>query len=220
MASTWFRRVVLAVLVALAAPACSGTSAPHSSTLPFGPPQEQSTSQHAAVYSTARAPWPRPADQLAQAVAAGLPLFSTEHLKDRHFAHLDLLVDGVTFRVPADLGINARPRGARPPQGFYGVAELNTRDTSGIVYLESANRTFTLSQLFTEWGVRTADGQIGGYTDGQGGVSVTIYVNGRASGHDPSQIELGNHEEVAVIINTRAGEIVRPPKGPWARPQP
>ena len=123
--------------------------------------------------TTPAADWGRPTDQAVRVRAAGLDLLAAEDLTVHHHAHLDVVVDGRSVPVPAGLGIsvpdaNGTIPGTHEP-GQPGIAALHTHDTSGVLHVESpTDPQFTLGQLFIEWNVAPAAGQLGGYHQGAG----------------------------------------------------
>ena len=137
---------------------------------------------------------------------AGLTLTPEETLTVHYHAHLDVIVDGSPVEVPAGLGINVGPNGALPEHGSRGIAPLHTHDTSGILHIEAAkNDTFTLGQVFTEWGVALSAGHVGAYATGDSGDrTVDVYVNGQRYTGDPNQLVIKAHEEIAVIATSAA----------------
>jgi hypothetical protein len=88
--------------------------------------------------------WPAPPPQQTRAAVAavGLPLLSME-ATDVHFhAHLDIVVNGQSVTVPADIGIAAEDA----------ISSMHTHDATGIVHIESPSAAkFSLGQFFTEW---------------------------------------------------------------------
>ena len=118
-------------------------------------------------------PWPAPTDPEAGIQAAGLVANPMEGAVQHFHAHLDILVDGQPVVVPAYLGIDQR-------RGQY--AELHTHDDSGILHVESGSTslTFTLGQLFTEWGVKLDANDLGGLAAGNG-KQLRAYVDGQRS---------------------------------------
>jgi len=104
------------------------------------------------------------------------------------------LVDGRPVEVPADLGIDQH-RGL--------IAELHTHDDSGVLHVESGDShlTFTLGQLFTEWGVELDAEDLGGL-HADGGEQLRAYVDGRPVEGDPGRIELADHQEIALVYGT------------------
>ena len=143
---------------------------------------------------------------------AGLTLTPEETLTVHYHAHLDVIVDGSPVEVPAGLGINAGPNGSLPEHGSPGIAPLHTHDTSGILHIEApAKGTFTLGQVFTEWGVAFSAGHVGAYATGDsGGRTVEVYANGKRYTGDPRRLVLKAHEEIAVIATNGTHKIVVP----------
>jgi len=154
--------------------------------------------------------WPRPANTLDLAVAAGLRPDVREHVANHVHAHLDVFVDGQPIVVPAGIGINIDDPEVHHfdnPIGYGGIREcaapcispLHTHAESGILHTESEEATpNTLGEFFDEWGVtlsRTCVGELCAKP-------VAVYVNGVASTDDPRSIELADHREIAIVIGT------------------
>lgn len=138
--------------------------------------------------------------------AAGLDLLASEDLTVHHHVHLDVIVDGRRLPVPAGLGMSVSDAAGHIPGAHTaaepGIAPLHTHDTSGILQVKSpADPQFTLGQLFTEWDVALAAGQVGGYRDGAG-TGVRVLVNGRQLTTDPAIVVLRPHQGVAVVVTT------------------
>jgi hypothetical protein len=139
-------------------------------------------------------PWDRPDNQQAQVKAAGLSLTPQEMLNVHYHAHLDVFVNGKPVTVPAGLGINIGPDNTRPAHGDPGIAPLHTHDTSGVLHIEAArDDTFTLGQVFAEWGVVLNRQQAGAYRN------VRVFVDGKRYGGNPANVVLAEHQEIAVV---------------------
>jgi hypothetical protein len=168
----------------------------------FGGQPSRSTGE--AVVRDSELPWDRPSDQQAQVEAAGLELADAESLTVHYHAHLDVTVDGTPVAVPAGLGINTGPGGSLPAHGEPGIAVLHTHDTSGTLHVEApAAERFTLGQVFTEWGVLLAAGQVGGYRTGEDGEVVTVTVDGATVHGDPAKVVLADGQRIAVTVAHR-----------------
>ena len=141
--------------------------------------------------STESAPWPAPADASARAIAAGLPVLRTEQLKYHVHAHLDIIVDGERKPVPPGIGIDGIK---------HLISPLHTHDATGIIHIENEKPgSFTLGQLFIEWGVRLTGDCVGGYC-GRPESPLRVFVNGQRISGDPTVIELKSHDEIALIV--------------------
>ena len=141
--------------------------------------------------STSLPPWPIPAQAAAYIGAAGLHAQGSETLQVHYHAHIDIIDNGVAVIVPAYIGYLIDNGKAT------GITSLHTHDSSGIVHIESpTDTTFTLGQVFTEWGVRLTNGQVGGLATAHGNV-LRVYVNGRAFTGDPATVVLRPHQEIA-----------------------
>jgi hypothetical protein len=107
-------------------------------------------------------------------------------------AMLRVYVNGKQIQVPSQIGID--------PQGQY-IAPLHTHDASGVVHLE-ANQVypFTLGQVFTVWGVKFTDTQIGSYFS-NGTSSLAAYANGKRIA-DPVNYKMRPHDLIVVGYGT------------------
>jgi hypothetical protein len=169
----------------------------------FGGQPDKATGE--AVLRDTPLPWDRPGNQQAQVEAAGLVLADAESLTVHYHAHLDVRVDGTPVAVPAGLGINTGPGGSLPAHGEPGIAVLHTHDTTGTLHVEApAAEHVALGQVFTEWGVVLAAGQVGGYRTGEDGQVVTVTVDGAAVHGDPAKVVLVDRQRIAVTVAHRA----------------
>lgn len=146
-------------------------------------------------------PWPLPSDPEPGMKAAGLVSNPMEGAVQHFHAHLDILVDGQGVTIPAGLGIDTR-RGQ--------IAELHTHnDYPGLLHVESGSSTatFTLGQLFVEWGVKLDATDLGGLHT-TAGKQLTAYVDGQKVDGDPGRIQLANHQEIALVYGSGASSQV------------
>jgi hypothetical protein len=98
--------------------------------------------------------------------------------------HLDLYVNGKRVTVPALIGIY---------DNSY-ITEVHVHDTTGVIHIESpTRRTFTLGQLFGEWGVKLTASCVGRYCG-----HVKWWVNGKRMTGDPAALGLKPHQEIAI----------------------
>jgi hypothetical protein len=117
--------------------------------------------------------------------ASGLHALTMEGAVLHTHQHLDVYVDGQRITVPAFIGID-------PQAGF--LTEIHTHDPSGIIHVESPTQsTFTLGQLFCEWGVKLTASCLGPYHG-----PVSWWVNGKRMTGDPGQLVLREHQEIVV----------------------
>jgi hypothetical protein len=218
---------VVAIVIALAAAACSSSSHPAASTATSGPTTTIAPS--GPVPATGALPWPAPADALAHARAAGLTPRPFETLEHHVHAHLDVFLDRSPITVPAGIGINihdpAVHRLAVDGQPAYGaispackqacISPLHTHDVTGILHTESpTNVDNTLGEFFIEWGVTLNTNCVGGYC--RPAWKIAIYVDGHDIGSaDPRAIRLTNHKEIAIVIGVPPAQI--PSKGDFSQ---
>lgn len=149
--------------------------------------------------ATALPPWPVPADPVAGARAAGLAVAPMEGTARHFHAHLDIFVDGKRVPVPADLGIDPSRQA---------MSELHTHDASGVLHIEAptADKRYTLGQLFDEWQVRLSAAGIGGLKAG-GKNTLSAYVDGKKQTGDPAAIELTPHREIALVYGPAGAHV-------------
>lgn len=151
---------------------------------------------------TSMPPWPVPADTAATAQALGLDVGPMEGTADHFHAHLDILVDGKPVEVPPNIGVD---------QTSGRMSELHTHDSTGILHIEAptADKRYTLGQLFGEWQVRLNATSMGGLQD-NGGKTLRAYVDGKRFTGDLADIGLRSHEEIALVYGP-ADSPVQPP---------
>lgn len=145
--------------------------------------------------STARPPWPAPSNPQPGAQAAGLevaPMSQMGQMAEHFHAHLDVLVNGKSMPVPADLGIDMMG-------GTGAMSDLHTHDNSGVIHIEAMkDRRYTLGQLFNEWNVRLDATHLGGLTADPKNTLVT-YVDGKPLSGNPAVLELRPRQEIAIV---------------------
>ena len=132
-------------------------------------------------------PWSKLAGKpLAGRLAAlHLHALGQEGQAEHIHAHLDLYVKGKRVQVPASIGIDYQ-------QQF--ITELHTHDATGVIHIESpVLTTFSLGQLFGEWGVKLTSRCVGQYCGG-----LHWWVNGKPKTGDPAAHVLRAHEEIVV----------------------
>lgn len=165
------------------------------------------TPSAAVAATTAPPPWPAPSDPEARAKAAGLTVARMEGSALHIHQHLSITVDGQQVPVPANLGVD-------PRQGS--MSALHTHDTSGIIHVESPKvASFTLGQLFTEWGVKLGSHQIAGYRDGAGDRRVSLFVNGAAVTTALPKLRLRDQQDIAIVVTSGTTRPAAPAPFDW-----
>ncbi|GAA1439320.1 hypothetical protein [Nocardiopsis tropica] len=151
---------------------------------------------------TAMPPWPLPADPVPLAEKAGLRVEPMEGTAKHFHAHLDVIVDGEPVPVPANLGIH--------PSGG-GMSELHTHDERGVLHVEAptADKRYTLGQVFTEWDVRLDEDSLGGLEADEEN-SLRAYVDGELHEGDPAGIELTEHRQIALVYGPDDADVEIP----------
>ena len=142
-----------------------------------------------------------------------------ETLTFHRHAHLDIIVIGEPVSVPAGIGIAISDPGVKrfeTPSGVgYGriegcddpcISPLHTHDPSGVIHTEAAvERLNSLGQLFDEWGVRLDSQCVGGYC--RPTATIQVFVDGDSYAGDPTDIELTDEKEIAIVIGSSPAEI-------------
>ena len=135
----------------------------------------------------------------------GVQCNSFEQLLFHIHAHLDIIINGHYFPVPAQIGITNTC--------FFW---LHTHDVSGIIHIESpVNRNFTLGQFFDIWNkkfsndqVRFNNTQIFNYL-ATANSPLNVYVNGTKvpNGVNYRDTKLHAHDEIAIVYGTPPASI-------------
>ena len=178
-------RLLAVALVALLLAACGGGN-------------ETSDADTPPPLDTGPAPWPAPTDDVSARIrAAGLPLLEAEGTEVHYHAHLDIFLDGGPVTVPGDIGIDRKA--AR-------ISPLHTHRTDRIIHVEAEEEaTFTLGQLFTEWGVRLTPDCIGGYC--APAKPFRVVVNGTERSGDPRTVVIEPNQEIAIVIGAPPAQV-------------
>lgn len=140
---------------------------------------------------TSMPPWPAPTDVPARVASAGLdlgPMGMAEH----YHPQLRIVIDGKDVPIPADIGVD-------PTTGA--MSAVHTHETDGTVHIEAdtAGETFTLGQLFTQWGVMLTPTKIGGVM-AQDGQKLDVTSNGAPVAGDPNDLRLEPDQKIVVRV--------------------
>jgi hypothetical protein len=210
------RATVICVLGVLALAGCGGGSNSSSSS-------GDDCSQYGSIPSarTTKAPWPAPENAMGLTCKAGLVPEKAEFLQYHVHAHLDVFVDGKPVLVPAGIGIDVDNPAVQADTGANGlvvgagliqecdqpcISPLHTHDLSGLLHTETKTPSPNqLGQFFTEWAVRLTPDCVGAYC--KPAVPIKIYVDGKVETGDPTQIELSDLREIAIVIGTPPATI-------------
>jgi hypothetical protein len=212
------RATAIWLLAVIALAGCGGGSGSKSSS---GGKDVCSQLGNAPAARTTKAPWPAPQNPMALTCKAGLVPEKAEFLQYHVHAHLDIFVNGRPVLIPAGIGIDLDNPAVRADKNSSGIvigagvtqecdqpciSPLHTHDLSGLLHTEtktpSPNR---LGQFFTEWAVRLTGDCVGGYCKPD--VPIKIYVDGKVEASDPTQIELSDMREIAIVIGTPPATI-------------
>jgi hypothetical protein len=180
-------------------------------------------SQYGSIPSarTTKTPWPSPQNPMGLTCKAGLTPEKAEFLQYHVHAHLDVFVNGKPVLVPAGIGIdldNPAVRSDKAPNGMVigagltqecdqpCISPLHTHDPSGLLHTETKTPSPNqLGQFFTQWAVRLTNDCVGAYC--KPAVPIKFYVDGKVNVGDPTQIELSNLREIAIVIGTPPASI-------------
>jgi hypothetical protein len=126
--------------------------------------------------------------------------------------HLTLVVNGSPRQVPAGIGIPAAQFQNTPQGTFVGGGKclywLHTHAADGILHIESpVHRTFTLGDVFDEWGQPLGPGQAGPVKG-----HVTAIYNGKLYQGNPRDIPLNAHAQIQLEVGT---PLVAPESITW-----
>lgn len=164
------------------------TQSPNASTKAGDNDLIQSRRSHATLNLDGQTTWQPNASNLPGLMQAfGLAPADPSLL--HHHDHLDIVINGETVPVPAQIGLSNE---AEVP--------MHTHDSTGIIHVEASDVTFkpTLGLFFDVWGVSFTEQNIGGYVaDKTHGLSV--YVNGKRHEGDPRRIPLNQHDDILII---------------------
>ena len=130
----------------------------------------------------------------------GISCQSTEQLLFHIHAHLTVFVNGSPRQVPAGIGIPGAQAQDTPSGTFITGGTclywLHTHAADGIIHIESpVRRTFTLGQVFNEWGQPLSTSQVGP-AKGQ----VTALYNGKVYRGNPRNIPLNAHAQIQLEV--------------------
>ncbi len=124
---------------------------------------------------------------------SGLPAMPTEGTGVHYHAHLDVSVDGHAVTVPALIGIDEKSQRISP---------LHTHTDDGIVHIEAEKAdTFTVGQLFTEWGVKLDKFCLATYCSDDKN-QLLGFLNGQLVG-DPASVPFASHDEIVIWYGPR-----------------
>ena len=132
----------------------------------------------------------------------GISCDTAEQLVYHIHAHLTIFVNGTPRQVPAGIGIPGAVATQAPAGPFVQsgtcIYWLHTHAPDGIIHVESpAQRTYTLGDLFDEWGQPLSATQVG---PAKG--RVTALYNGRVYTGNPRNIPLSAHAQIQLEVGT------------------
>ena len=117
-------------------------------------------------------------------------------------AHLTIFVDGAPRQIPAGIGIPGAQAQATAQGPFISSGTcfywLHTHAADGIIHIESPiQRTYTLGDLFDEWGQPLGPNQVG---PARG--HVTAIYDGKRYEANPRDIPLHAHAQIQLEVGT------------------
>ena len=136
-------------------------------------------------------PWPAPTDVPARVASAGLdlgPMGMAEH----YHPQLRIIIDGKDVPISANIGVD-------PTSGA--MSAVHTHETDGTIHIEadSAGETFTLGQLFAQWGVTLTPTQVGG-VKAKDGRQLIVTSNEMPVTGDPRDLRLERGQKIVVRV--------------------
>ena len=142
----------------------------------------------------------------------GIHCDTSEQVLFHIHAHLTVFVNGSPRQIPAGIGIPGAQAQNTPQGTFIGGGKcfywLHTHAADGIIHIESPiHRTFTLGNVFDEWGQPLGPSQVGPEKG-----HVTVIYNGRVYHGDPRDIPLTKHAQIQLEVGT---PLVAPESITW-----
>jgi hypothetical protein len=142
----------------------------------------------------------------------GISCQSSEQTIFHIHAHLTIFVNGTPRQVPAGIGIPAAQAQNTAQGPFISSGNcfywLHTHAADGIIHIESpVQRTYTLGNLFDEWGQPLGPGQAGPASG-----HVTAIYDGQAYQGNPRDIPLTAHAQIQLEVGT---PLVAPTSITW-----
>lgn len=131
---------------------------------------------------------------------SGIKCDKVEHFNFHYHAHLNIIINGLSYLVPAGIGI-------KPPECIYW---LHTHDISGIIHIESPeNKSFSLGQFFDVWGKKFNNSQIFDFKVNESeNKALFVYINGTAVNDlNYRDIPIVNHEDITIVYGTPPAKI-------------
>lgn len=117
-------------------------------------------------------------------------------------AHLTIFVNGSARQVPAGIGIPGAQGQSTPTGTFIDSGTcfywLHTHAADGVIHIESpVQRTYTLGELFNEWGQPLSANRVGPATG-----KVTALYNGHVYLGSPAFIPLTKHAQIQLEVGS------------------
>jgi len=170
-----------------------GTLKPAPSPGPLGPE---------GVPVPAAAPLASTATGATGSPVGGISCQTSEQTLFHIHAHLTIFVNGVPRQLPAGIGIPGAQAQSTASGTFIAGGTclywLHTHAADGIIHIESpVQRTFTLGEVFNEWGQPLGPDQAG---PARG--HVTALYNGQVYRGNPRDIPLNAHAQIQLEIGT------------------
>jgi len=142
----------------------------------------------------------------------GIHCDTSEQVLFHIHAHLTVFVNGSPRQIPAGIGIPGAQAQNTPQGTFIGGGKcfywLHTHAADGIIHIESPiHRTFTLGNVFDEWGQPLGPSQAGPEKG-----HVTVIYNGRVYHGDPRDIPLTKYAQIQLEVGT---PLVAPESITW-----
>jgi hypothetical protein len=111
---------------------------------------------------------------------------------EHYHPRLSIIIDGTEVPVPPNIGVD-------PTTGA--MSAVHTHEGDGTIHVEAhtVGEVFTLGQVFTQWGVKLTETQIGG-VEAPKGQTVTLTSNGKAVTGDPMDLRLEPEQQIVLEI--------------------
>ncbi len=116
-------------------------------------------------------------------------------LAEQHHRHQRVIIDDKDVPVPPNLGVD-------PASGAMSAGHTHEAEGASHIEASSVGDTFTLGELFTQWGVDPTPTQIGGM-EAEAGETVIVISNAVHVKGDP-RIDLRLERDQRIVLRLRS----------------
>lgn len=177
--------VLALATVAVVSTGCGGEN-------PTSGPRESADTGAVEVDATSKPPWAAPTDSVPARVAAARLDLGPMGVAEHYHPRLTLRINGEPVPVAPNIGVDSST-GA--------MSAVHTHEADGTIHIEAdaVGERFTLGQLFTQWGVKLSETQIGGVR-AAAGKTVIVMSDGKRIPGDPAALPLAPDQEIVLEL--------------------